>query len=157
MQVEAPGFNTTLAPNFACPNAGRPEMEPGIQWAKEWADDYLSPAIGRLQPFAPSSVKLSGRLLNGMQQLCSYDTVAFGRSDFCRLFTEKEWHDYEYFWDLQFYGGYGDGTPIGKAQGIGWVNEVSSQCMMSVNLTVAFASVYQSVDTSTMGCISADQ
>jgi hypothetical protein len=58
---------------------------------------------------------------------CSYDTIAFGRSDFCRLFTEEEWMGYEYAWDLIFFGAYGDGTTVGKAQGVGWVNEFMSR------------------------------
>lgn len=131
VQIEAPGFNTTLAPNFACPNAGKPGMEPGLQWAGDWADDYLRGAVQRLQSHTPG-VTLTGKLLNGMQQLCSYDTVAFGRSNFCGLFTEQEWRDYEYYWDLEFYGSYGDGSPIGKAQGLGWVNEVSASAMYVV-------------------------
>lgn len=126
VQIEAPGFNTTLAPNFACPRAGREETEPGIAWGKEWYVAYLGDAVKRLAPHA-QGVQLDAQLLNSMQQLCSYDTVAFGRSDFCRLFTAQEWLDYEYYWDLVFYGSYGDGSEVGKAQGLGWVNEFMSR------------------------------
>lgn len=122
VQIEAPKFNTTLAPNFACPRAGRAETEPGLAWGRDWYNEYLKGAVQRLKPYA-KGVELDGQLLNAMQQLCSYDTVAFGRSDFCGLFTEQEWLDYEYFWDLNFYGSYGAGSEVGKAQGVGWVNE----------------------------------
>jgi hypothetical protein len=121
VQVEAPGFNTTLAPNFACPQA---YVGKGGEWTSEWQEDYLAKAVERLQPYIQGA-KLDPALLGAMQQLCSYDTVAFGRSDFCSLFTEEEWLGYEYGWDLNFFGLYGDGTPVGKAQGVGWVNEVS--------------------------------
>lgn len=122
IQIEAPSFNTTLAPNFACTRAGRPETEPGIEWGKAWIQTYLAAAVQRLAPHA-QGITIDAQLLNGMQQLCSYETVAFGRSDFCGLFTKQEWLDYEYFWDLVFYGSYGDGSEVGRAQGVGWVNE----------------------------------
>lgn len=121
VQIEAPGFNTTLAPNFACHGA---ESGPGLRWAREWTADYLKAAVERLQGYV-TGAKLDPMLLNAMQQLCSYDTVAFGRSDFCPLFTKEEWLGCEYAWDLVFYGTYGDGSPVGKAQGVGWINEVS--------------------------------
>ncbi|UZJ55504.1 hypothetical protein CBS101457_004824 [Exobasidium rhododendri] len=132
VQIEAPTFNTTLAPNFACPAAN---VGPGYKWSQDWIQDYLKKAVDRLQEHVKGA-QLTPALLNGMQQLCSYDTVAFGRSDFCRLFTQDEWLGYEYAWDLVFYGSYGDGTPVGKAQGVGWVNEFMSRLTKTVwNLT----------------------
>lgn len=122
VQIEAPGFNTTLAPNFACAQAYKKVH--GKEWQQSWQDDYLKTAITRLQSYIKGA-ELNATLLNAMQQLCSYDTVAFGRSDFCPLFTQEEWLGYEYAWDLIFFGNYGDGSSVGKAQGVGWVNEVS--------------------------------
>lgn len=60
-----------------------------------------------------------------MQQVCSYDTVAgFDATGLCSLFTKEEWLGYEYAWDLEFYGGYGSGSDVGPAQGVGWLNEL---------------------------------
>lgn len=122
IQIEAPHFNTTLAANFACASAGRPGSEPGAQWARDWVDQYLGSAVTRLGA-SVQGLELTPRLLYGMQQLCSYDTVAFGHSDFCGLFTEDEWLGLEWAWDLTLWGSYGPGSPVGRAQGVGWLNE----------------------------------
>ncbi|CAO1626521.1 unnamed protein product [Sympodiomycopsis kandeliae] len=127
IQIEAPHFNTTMAPNFACPNAGKGEYEPGLKWFSEWVKTYTRDAVKRLQPHVQGA-ELTPELVNALQQLCSYDTVAgFDATAMCSLFTKQEWLDYEYAWDLEFYGGYGFGSPIGPAQGIGWVNEFLSR------------------------------
>lgn len=123
IQIEAPTFNTTLAPNFACPAAGKSQNEPGLKWKQEWIDDYAKEAVKRLQPYA-QGLQLTPTHINALQQLCSYDTVAgFDAVNLCSLFTKQEWLDYEYSWDLEFYGAYGSGAPIGPGQGVGWVNE----------------------------------
>ncbi|CEH19065.1 Multiple inositol polyphosphate phosphatase [Ceraceosorus bombacis] len=128
IQIEAPRFNTTLAPNFACENASRKPTaaEPGAAVAVAWEDKYLEDALRRLSPYVKGGA-LTTRLLFAFQQACSYDTVAFGYSRFCALFTTQEWLDYEYAWDLVFYGSYGPGSPVGRAQGVGWVNELVSR------------------------------
>lgn len=35
-----------------------------------------------------------------MLQLCSYETDALGYSAFCKLFTEQDFQNYEYYYDL---------------------------------------------------------
>lgn len=35
-----------------------------------------------------------------MLQLCSYETVALGYSVFCGLFSEEDFVNYEYYYDL---------------------------------------------------------
>lgn len=137
---EAPGWNTSLASNFACAAAARGNTTTAAL-LKAFKDAYLTRAVERLQPHvtvkggAAAGVsadadagawdgKLTPSLLNGMQQMCAYETVAFGQSSFCHLFTAREWEDYERLWDMQFHGYDGAGTPIGAAQGAGWVNEM---------------------------------
>ena len=120
VQIEAPGFNTTLAPNFAC----RAAVE-GFQ-VQDLIDSYLANATARLQAHVHGA-QLTPKIVYGMQQLCSYDTVAYGRSDFCPLFTEDEWRAYEYVWDQRFYYDYGAGNAVGAAMGLGWLNEFVSR------------------------------
>lgn len=134
---EGLGWNTTLASHFACPAAvgGNKTTAARLSTARA---TYLQKAVDRLQPHVqihgstppdgdhPGESwdgKLTPDLLNGMQQLCSYETVALGQSSFCGLFTAQEWSDYEHVWDSHFHGYFGTGTPLGAAQGIGWVNE----------------------------------
>lgn len=59
-----------------------------------------------------------------MQHFCAFETAAYGSSAFCNLFTEKEWRGYEYAADLFFYGISSYGTPIGAAEGAGWLYEL---------------------------------
>ncbi|PWZ00413.1 phosphoglycerate mutase-like protein [Testicularia cyperi] len=126
IQIENNGFNTTTAPEFACPSWSRPGNAPGGRLADQWADNYLQDAVLRLGPDFGGAT-LTPRLLFGMQQMCSYDTVAFGVSDFCGLFTKQEWLDYEYAWDLRFMNTNGPTSPLGQAYGLGWVNELVSR------------------------------
>lgn len=62
-----------------------------------------------------------------MQNLCPYETATLGNSAFCSLFTEQEWRDFEYNIDIQYYGDYGFGSSIGRAQGIGYILELASR------------------------------
>jgi len=59
-----------------------------------------------------------------MQNLCAYETVALGYSSFCPLFTKEEWEGFDYSFDLGFWYASGFGSPVGRAQGIGYVQEL---------------------------------
>lgn len=63
-----------------------------------------------------------------LMDLCSYETVASPRgssiSPFCFLFTEEEWHAYNYYQSLDKYYGRGHGNTLGPTQGVGFVNEL---------------------------------
>lgn len=53
IQIEDVGFNTTMAPNFACPNADKGgKWEPGWQWNKDWIEHYAIDAAKRLGQYA---------------------------------------------------------------------------------------------------------
>lgn len=128
---EAKGWNSTLASYFACPAANAHNATTATT-LRSFQDAYLAKAVVRLQPYInitgkPTEGEWDGKLtpalLNGMQQACSYETVAMGQSSFCSLFTAQEWKDYEHLWDLKFHLTFGAGTPMGAAQGVGWVNE----------------------------------
>lgn len=74
--------------------------------------------------------------VSNVQSLCPYETVAFGYSPACGLFTAEEWQGFEYSIDLSFAGASGIRaphipsnsvafqSPTGRAVGIGWVNEL---------------------------------
>lgn len=62
-----------------------------------------------------------------LMDLCPFTTVASpvgAFSPFCSLFTEDEWHHYDYYQSLGKYYGYGPGNPLGPTQGVGFVNEL---------------------------------
>lgn len=47
------------------------------------------------------------------QNMCPYETVAYGFSMFCDLFTYQEWQDYGYSIDLYFAGISAFNSPTG--------------------------------------------
>lgn len=47
------------------------------------------------------------------QNMCPYETVAYGFSRFCDLFTYEEWENFGYSIDLGFSSGAGFQSPIG--------------------------------------------
>jgi hypothetical protein len=62
-----------------------------------------------------------------LMDMCPFDTLAHPTakvSEFCHLFTEKEWQAYDYLQTLGKYYGYGVGNPLGPTQGVGYVNEL---------------------------------
>ncbi|KAE8232767.1 hypothetical protein CF326_g2193 [Tilletia indica] len=121
IQIEAPGFNSTISPWFACPN-GHKAAQAGFNASNQWIQHAFQGTADRLGQYAEGT-QFNATMVYAAMQTCSYETVAFGRSDFCGLFTQEEWLAYEYAWDLQFHGSYGPGSPAGRAQGVGYWNE----------------------------------
>ncbi|KAG9319001.1 phosphoglycerate mutase-like protein [Chiua virens] len=154
--IEASGFNNTLAPYDTCPNAGtHGKADHSLTYAKQWAGIYLKDAQKRLQADLQPTEGGKGFSLEiedtyRVQQMCVYETVALGYSKFCELFTEEEWEGFNYasvlgfflnahtqnvphsldlFWyDSAF------GSPVGRVQGLGYVQELISR--LSTNATL---------------------
>ncbi|KAF7292511.1 Acid phosphatase [Mycena kentingensis (nom. inval.)] len=126
LEIEALGFNTTLAPNEQCPNANNAIATIATNFTNAWAEIYLKDAQKRLAPRI-SGLTLNTTWLFAMQQTCAYETVALGYSAFCDLFTEEEWKGFEYSIDLSYWYNNGPGNPAVAAQGIGWVHELVSR------------------------------
>ena len=69
-----------------------------------------------------------------MMDLCPFNTVAnkFGSiSPFCALFSESEWHSYDYYQSLGKYYGFSWGNPLGATQGVGFTNELIARLTSS--------------------------
>jgi len=62
VQIEENRFNTTLAPNFACPNSGKEGYEPGGKISTEWVNQYLKEAVVRLQPYSQGKELVSTKI-----------------------------------------------------------------------------------------------
>lgn len=95
------------------------------------AEDFIpvltQNALQRLRQFFPQDFKLTAMDVFAMFNMCPYENATFGQSSFCSLFTEQEWKDFEYALDLAFYGNHGFGSPSGRAQGIGYVQELAAR------------------------------
>ena len=59
-----------------------------------------------------------------MQSICAYEFNYLYSSDFCSLFTLPEWHGFEATLEIEYYFDYAFGQPTGRAQGIGWLQEL---------------------------------
>ncbi|KZT75145.1 phosphoglycerate mutase-like protein [Daedalea quercina L-15889] len=122
--IENSGFNNTLAPWNACPNSNDAIAgDLGGYASGNWTQIYLNATTSRLQQYI-TGLNLTATDVYAMQELCAYETVALGYSQFCGLFTEEEWRGFDYSIDLSFWYGDGPGNPAAAAQGIGYVQEL---------------------------------
>ncbi|TIA87770.1 hypothetical protein E3P99_02972 [Wallemia hederae] len=119
-QIEEDGYNSTLNVWNTC---NRPDADQGDPRKEHWQNIYLRDAADRLSSKTVNA-NLTVEDVAGMQDLCAYETIALGYSEFCHLFTKAEWEGYGYGYDLYHYGDAGFGGPVAKASGLGWVQEL---------------------------------
>ncbi|KAH8731570.1 histidine phosphatase superfamily [Phaeosphaeriaceae sp. PMI808] len=122
---EGPKWNNSLS-HDTCPAF---EVEPinGIaeRAKKTWAAEFVPSIQERIN--SKLGTDLSKASIVYLMDMCPFDTVAHpaGKvSRFCHLFTEKEWHGFDYYQTLDKYYGYGVGNPLAPTQGVGYVNEL---------------------------------
>ncbi|KAI0348363.1 phosphoglycerate mutase-like protein [Trametopsis cervina] len=128
IQIENEPSNATLAPWENCLPDGDLFFDFGSKATEAWVPVYLKDAAKRLQSHI-KGLNVTTDIAYAMQGLCAFETVSLGASDFCSLFTEKEWEGYEYSLDLNFWYGAGPGNPNTAAQGIGYVQELLARLM----------------------------
>ncbi|KZT65932.1 phosphoglycerate mutase-like protein [Daedalea quercina L-15889] len=145
--IENSGSNNTLAPWSACPNANDDVAgDLGGYASGNWTQIYLNATVPRLQQYI-TGLNLTVNDVYAMQQLCAYETVALGYSQFCGLFTEEEWRGFDYAIDLSFWYGNGPGNPAAAAQGIGYVQELVAR-LTRTPLTIFNTSTNATLDGS---------
>ncbi|KAF2026250.1 phosphoglycerate mutase-like protein [Setomelanomma holmii] len=118
---EGPKWNNTLS-HDNCPGFSG---GPGYRAQQTWAAQFVPPIQERVNAELGTDLSMSAIIY--LMDMCPFDTLAHTTarmSDFCHLFTEKEWHAYDYFQTLGKYYGYGAGNPLGPTQGAGYVNEL---------------------------------
>ncbi|KKF94256.1 3-phytase A [Ceratocystis platani] len=81
------------------------------------------------------------------QTLCPYETVAFGSSRFCDLFTYEEWEGFAYSLDLEFSASSGFQSPTGRAIGIGYQQEVVAR-LKNTTLDYSHSQINTTMDSS---------
>lgn len=122
---EGSTWNNTLS-HDTCPafDAG-PSRGQGSRAQQTWADEFVPAVQARVN--SKLGTDLSATSIIYLMDMCPFDTLAHASakvSKFCHLFTEEEWHQYDYFQTLGKYYGYGAGHPLGPTQGVGYVNEL---------------------------------
>lgn len=122
--IESKHFNNSLAPYYVCPNSNKPGItDLGSKVSKQWVEIYLKDATKRFNELI-EGFQFNSSDLHTMQQVCSYETIAFGTSEFCSLFTDEEWLDYSYSIDLEFWYSNSFGNPTSAALGLGYTQEL---------------------------------
>lgn len=129
--IELPNFNNSLAGYYQCNNSNAAVSAGGNNASLIWENIYLANATRRLNSMS-TGFNWTIAQVYAAQALCPYETVAFGYSAWCELFTFQEWEGFEYANDIQFAGGLMFQSPTGRAIGIGYVQEV-----LAVRLQIA--------------------
>ncbi|KAG1762194.1 phosphoglycerate mutase-like protein [Suillus occidentalis] len=110
--------NNTLEDHM-CPNSRASEDEANV-----WRDMFSVSIVHRLNTAAIGAEILSEDI-PGLMSLCAFETVFEEKeSPFCDLFSLKEFQAYNYYHDLLKYHKTGYGNPLGRVQGVGYVNEL---------------------------------
>ncbi|KAK7957926.1 phosphoglycerate mutase-like protein [Apiospora saccharicola] len=121
--AEAPHVNNSGAPYEVCPNAAvKSRGDIGSTVAEKFAKGAFDATLARLNSQI-TGLEFDAADAVSMLQLCSYETVALGYSSFCGLFSEEDFINYEYYYDLVFYYNNGPGSPVSAAQGKGYLQE----------------------------------
>lgn len=101
---------------------------------------YLKDATARMQKYAPPGFTFNVNDTYAMQSICAYEMGYIGQSDFCYFFTEDEWAGFEVTLDQEYFYDYSFGSPNGRAQGIGYLQELiarlTNQYITSSNSSV---------------------
>ncbi|KAK2590509.1 hypothetical protein QQS21_011812 [Conoideocrella luteorostrata] len=143
--IEAKGFNNSLEGSLNCPNAytKTPNNEARNVWIHEYLKDGMLDEMIKLSskirlPLTPIAAQTRFQAMTegftwtiedvyAAQTMCPYETVAYGFSKFCDLFTYKEWHEFGYSIDLLFTSISGFHSPTGRAIGIGYQQEIMAR------------------------------
>ena len=120
--IEDNGFNNSLAGYDNCKNSNNYRSAGGFNATAEWVAIYLQNATTRFQSMI-HGIDWTLADTYAAQTMCPYETVAYGYSAFCNLFTYTEWERFEYSLDLTFAGGSSFQSPTGRAVGLGYVQE----------------------------------
>ncbi|KAI1387370.1 phosphoglycerate mutase-like protein [Hypoxylon trugodes] len=121
--VEAAGVNNSGAPYEVCTNSNvNSRGSIGSALASKFANNAFNATLDRLNSQI-SGLSFTPTDAIAMLQLCSYETNALGYSAFCELFSQEDFLNYEYYFDLSFYYNNGPGSPVAAAQGKAYLQE----------------------------------
>ncbi|CAF1589090.1 unnamed protein product [Adineta ricciae] len=142
------GSNNTLYGALACQNLFIPTA---FTFNQDEMYSYLAPvllnATIRFNNNTNSTFIFDHIDAFAMQSLCAYEYSALNSSDFCSLFTLNEWRGFEQTLNLAFYNVYAFGNETGRAQGIGYVEELLARFQHRL-INISHSSVNSTLDSS---------
>lgn len=123
---EDAGVNNTLSHSICTAFEDGPVGDIKDAAQAEWAAAFLPNITARLNTNLVGANLTDDQTINVMD-LCPFNTVANAAgnvSEWCSLFTVEEWQQYDYYYSINKYYGYGYGNPLGPTQGVGFTNEL---------------------------------
>lgn len=145
--IELPYYNNSLAGYMQCNNSHNFRSSAGRNASFLWESIYLANATERFRTMADGYNWTIADSYNA-QTLCPYETVAYGYSSWCSLFTYQEWQGFEYSIDLAFQGNDGFLSPSGRGVGIGFVEELYARMQQHLyDLPPGATNVNRTLDT----------
>ncbi|MCJ1381121.1 hypothetical protein MMC17_004230 [Xylographa soralifera] len=123
---EEDGSNNTLHHEICTNFENGHQTDVGWEAQKQWVELFVPPIRARLNANLPGAELTASETIHFMD-LCPFETVANpdGKiSRFCFLFTEDEWHQFDYYQSLGKFYGFGNENPLGPTQGVGFANEL---------------------------------
>ncbi|KAJ9497622.1 hypothetical protein H2202_007046 [Exophiala xenobiotica] len=145
--VEILGVNNSGAPYEVCNNSNvATKGSIGTATANKFAVNAFNSTLSRLNSQVSGNLTFTPTDIIAMLQLCSYETDALGYSAFCPLFTQQDFQNYEYYFDLSFYYNNGPGSPVSAAQGKGYLQEFVARFTQSY--PTAMSALNQTFDNS---------
>jgi len=123
---EEDGKNNTLDHGLCTVFEEGPDSHTGFEAQKDWVAKWVPPITARLNANLPGANLNDSETIHFMD-LCPFETVASPTgqvSVFCNLFSEEEWHQFDYYQSLGKFYQYGNGNPLGPTQGVGFANEL---------------------------------
>jgi hypothetical protein len=120
------GINNTLSHDLCTKFENGTDSTIADDVQTTWSSIFAEPIRRRLNSHL-SGANLTIEETIYVMDLCPFNTVAAptGKiSPFCNLFTEEEWHQYDYYETLGKWYGYSYGNPLGPTQGVGFANEL---------------------------------
>ncbi|KAF2749415.1 acid phosphatase [Sporormia fimetaria CBS 119925] len=121
---ESSDWNNTLS-HRACPAFDDDMTEIGYDAQEAWSEIFVPPIQSRVNLALGTNITVEDVLR--LMDMCPFDTVASPTakiSKFCHLFSEDEWHQYDYWRSLEKYYSHGNGNPLAPSLGAGYVNEL---------------------------------
>ncbi len=97
----------------------------GYRKWNEWRQVYLPAIVERLSKRNPE-ITFSQDEVYSMQELCGFELIAKGESQWCDAFTHEEWEQFEYARDVLHYYRTGPGNPYSGTMGWLWLSATAS-------------------------------
>lgn len=138
--------NNTLASYDSCFEDDLQSSDLGdVDMFDQFKELYIGPATARMNKYAPAGFTFTNNDTYAMQSICAYENGYIGMSDFCNLFTLEEWESFEQTLDIEYYYDYSFGAPTGRAQGVGYQQELLAR-LTKQYITSSNSSVNSSLD-----------